>query len=110
MLSNSVTLKDTIYFTTYRPVDSANRSGCEADTGSAMLYMIRPDLQEERVIEPMELKQSGIAAEGVLITTVNNEGENDGKREEFLLIGAEAIKLDDSGNPFRRTYWREIMQ
>lgn len=110
VLSNSVTLKDTIYFTTYRPVDSANRSGCEADTGSATLYMIRPDLQAERVIESMALKQSGIVAEGVLITTVNNEGENDGKREEFLLIGAEAIKLDDSGNPFRRTYWREIMQ
>lgn len=110
VLSNAVTLKDTIYFTTYRPVDSANRSGCEADTGSATLYMIRPDTLQERVIEPLALKQSGIVAEGVLITTVNNEGDNEGKREEFLLIGAEAIKLDDSGNPFRRTYWREIMQ
>ena len=108
VLSNSVTLKDTIYFTTYRPVDAASRSGCEADTGRSILYKITPDLETERKIESAPLKQAGIVSEGVLITTVNNEGDNEGKKEEFLLIGAEAIKLDESGNPFRKTYWREM--
>ena len=108
VLSNSVTLKDTIYFTTYRPVDAASRSGCEADTGRSILYTISPDYESERIIDPTPLKQAGIVSEGVLITTVNNEDGKEGEKEEFLLIGAEAIKLDDSGSPFRKTYWREI--
>ncbi len=108
VLSNSITLKDTIYFTTYRPVDAASRSGCEADTGRSILYTISPDYESERIIDPTPLKQAGIVSEGVLITTVNNEDGKEGEKEEFLLIGAEAIKLDDSGSPFRKTYWREI--
>ncbi len=110
VLSNAVTLRDTIYFSTYSPVDAANRSGCDADTGVARTYTIKPvnnpeDL--ERVIESKTLSQSGIVSEPVLIRSNPDPEKPDEEAKEGLLIGAELILLDDDTPPVKRTYWRE---
>ncbi len=110
VLSNSVTLADTIYFTTYQPVDPASRSGCEADTGKAKLYKIKPTYEDRRTIEQKELIQPGIVSEGVVITTNPDPDDIDGKKKQVLLIGAETEAIDFTGNPLRKTYWREQEQ
>ncbi|MBE0482664.1 MAG: hypothetical protein IBX52_04100 [Bacterioplanes sp.] len=110
VLSNSVTIRDTIYFSTYRPNDKTTRSGCDADTGIARTYTIKPvtdpnDL--ERVIDSKTLRQSGIVSEPVLVRTNPDPDNPDSKREEGILIGAELVIIEDSEPPVKRTYWRE---
>lgn len=110
VLSNAVTLRDTIYFSTYSPVDAATRSGCDADTGVARTYTIKPvtdpnDL--ERVIDSKTLRQSGIVSEPVLVRTNPDPDNPDSTREEGILIGAELVIIEDNEPPVKRTYWRE---
>jgi len=109
VLSNSVTLADTIYFTTYQPVDPASRSGCEADTGKAKLYKIKPTYEDRRTIEQKDLVQPGIVSEPVVIKPPLKE-DGDGDPSLSLLIGAEIEKIELLGNPLRKTYWREQEQ
>jgi len=109
VLSNSVTLADTIYFTTYQPVDPASRSGCEADTGKAKLYKIKPTYEDRRTIEQKDLVQPGIVSEPVVIKPPLKE-DGDGDSSMSLLIGAEIEKIKLLGNPLRKTYWREQEQ
>lgn len=109
VLSNSVTLSDTIYFTTYQPIDPASRSGCEADTGKAKLYKIKPTYEDRRTIEHKELVQPGIVSEPVVIKPPLKE-DGDGDSSLSILIGAEIEKIELLGNPLRKTYWREQEQ
>ncbi len=110
VLSNSVTLADTIYFTTYQPIDPASRSGCEADAGKAKLYKIKPTYEDRRTIEQKELVQPGIVSGGVVITTNPDPDDVDGKKKQVLLIGAETEEIKFTGHPLRKTYWREQEQ
>lgn len=110
VLSNSVTLRDTIYFSTYRPVDAATRSGCEADTGMARTYTIKPALNPndlERTIESKSIPPMGIPPDPVFVRTNPDPANPDSTREEGILIGAELILLNDDTSPVKRTYWRE---
>lgn len=109
VLTTSITVADTIYFTTYSPVDTSKRSGCEPDAGDARLYMIKPELDPEateRTIETTDLEQSGIAPSPVIVFPPQTGDEDDERK--LILIGGEGINVTGSDRALYKTYWREL--
>lgn len=92
VLSNSITVANNIFFTTYRPVNSTSAANCDADTGSTRLYQIKPievlapgDDPIERNLGITDLKQGGIPPNPVVLfppTPVPQDDDDDDDDDE----------------------------
>lgn len=118
-LSNSVTLNNTIYFTTYRPSDGTSKSGCEPDIGDGRLYALQliydydqtPSLVYTDVDTPGPLTEPmpyfkdkpqlllPMTLDNPEWVSVGEEGEGDGD---------EAVDPLENLPSITRSYWREL--
>lgn len=112
VLGESLTLENTVFFTTFTPGETANE--CSAGTGINRLYAIssfdgspRIDLDRPGELEPLTIRDRfRELRSGVPVITINRIfGEN---RETMICVGPECLDGATLGlgrSPIRRTYW-----
>jgi len=110
VLSSSLTLDNTIYFTSFRPSTGVAVSSCTSDTGQSRLYRIsmKPGNNSEGAVE--DIKIPGIPPNPVLIIP-KKEKNPDGTTKEpnpKLLISTQIFDTEDPKFPLKKTYWREL--
>lgn len=107
VLSSSLTLNNTIYFTSFRPSDGTLSSSCTSDTGQSRLYQINLKPGDSTQVKVQDLNVPGIPPKPVLI--VPKPPKDGGEHEDpKLLISTELIDTEGSRYPLKKTYWREL--
>jgi type IV pilus assembly protein PilY1 len=117
VLSNSITVANNVFFTTYRPLDAASSANCDADTGSTRLYQIVPTYDDDsRSIDITDLAQGGIPPNPVILfppSPTDEPGDEPGDEgvpssKSVTVVGAEVIENDFSiADQLSKTYWLE---
>jgi type IV pilus assembly protein PilY1 len=112
VLGESLTLENTVFFTSFTPGETANE--CSAGTGLNRLYAISSldgspliDLDRPEETEPLTIRDRfRDLRSGIPVITINRVfGEN---RETMICVGPECLGGDElglRGSPIRRTYW-----
>lgn len=121
VLSSSLTLNNTIYFTSFRPSTGSLSSSCTSDTGQSRLYQINlntfldrdgnvdnsTDNNTQSTVD--ELNIPGIPPKPVLIIPKGDpESGDDTHKDPKLLISTQIIDTSGSKFPLKKTYWREL--
>ena len=122
-LSDSITVSGYSYFTTYRPSDSTQQTGCEPDIGDARVYALKAGYYQadednnpvkiEPTLVAVDLEQPGIPPSPVLIieqAVSDDSPESSGNacpNGQVITIGAETICTEDGSATLYRNYWRE---
>lgn len=112
VLGESLTLENTVFFTSFTPGETANE--CSAGIGTNRLYAIssfdgRPRTNFDRSIEDGPLTVSDRSRElrsGIPVITINRIRSDDG--ETRICVGPQCLDGDEFGigqNVVRRTYW-----
>jgi type IV pilus assembly protein PilY1 len=118
VLGESLTLANTVFFTSFTPDDAANE--CSAGTGLNRLYAIssfdgspRADLDRPGEIQPLTISDRfRELRSGIPVMTINRVVGEDKKTR--ICVGPECLPADElglsdsgsgSGSPIRRTYW-----
>ena len=110
VLSDSLTLDNTIYFTTFRPSTGTMSSSCAADTGQSRLYKLslKPGVSSLAV---EDLNIPGIAPKPVVIMPkAPKDGDDEVDTSPKLLISTQIVDTENSEYPLKKTYWRELKQ
>src|SRR5690554_4110869 len=110
VLSDSITLDNTIYFTTFRPSSGTMSSSCTADTGQSRLYKLslKPGVSSLSV---EDLNIPGIAPKPVvIIPKAPKDGDDEVDTSPKLLISTQIVDTENSEYPLKKTYWRELKQ
>lgn len=109
VLSSSLTLNNTIYFTSFRPSDSPLTASCSNDTGQSRLYQLNlmPGINSQ--ISVQDIAVSGIPPKPVLILPKADADTNGGThRTPKLLISTQVFDTIKPKSPLKKTYWREL--
>lgn len=109
VLSSSITLNNTIYFTSFRPSDGVAANSCSSDTGSSRLYRIslREGGDSEGAVEEIEIP--GIAPRPVVVLpNIDPDCRDCDERNPQLLISTKIIDVEDGRFPLKKTFWREM--
>jgi type IV pilus assembly protein PilY1 len=113
VLGESLTLENTVFFTSFTPGDAANE--CSAGTGLNRLYAIssldgspRIDQDRPEETEPLTIRDRfRELRSGIPVITINRVFGED--RETMICVGPECLEGDQFGigrrPPIRRTYW-----
>src|SRR5690554_4793589 len=110
VLSDSITLDNTIYFTTFRPSSGTMSSSCAADTGQSRLYKLslKPGVSSLAV---EDINIPGIAPKPVvLMPKAPEDGDDEVDTSPKLLISTQIFDTENSEFPLKKTYWRELKQ
>src|SRR5690554_3281424 len=110
VLSDSITLDNTIYFTTFRPSSGTMSSSCTADTGQSRLYKLslKPGVSSLAV---EDINIPGIAPKPVvLMPKAPKDGDDEVDTSPKLLISTQIFDTENSEFPLKKTYWRELKQ
>src|SRR5690554_2405211 len=110
VLSDSLTLDNTIYFTTFRPSSGTMSSSCAADTGQSRLYKLslKPGVSSLAV---EDINIPGIAPKPVvLMPKAPEDGDDEVDTSPKLLISTQIFDTENSEFPLKKTYWRELKQ
>src|SRR5690554_978631 len=110
VLSDSLTLDNTIYFTTFRPSSGTMSSSCAADTGQSRLYKLslKPGVSSLAV---EDINIPGIAPKPVvLMPKAPKDGDDEVDTSPKLLISTQIFDTENSEFPLKKTYWRELKQ
>jgi type IV pilus assembly protein PilY1 len=113
VLGESLTLENTVFFTSFTPGETANE--CSAGTGINRLYAIssfdgspRVDLDRPEELEPLTIRDRfRELRSGIPVITINRVFGED--HEALICVGPECLAGDELGlgrsSPIRRTYW-----
>jgi len=108
-LSSSITLDNTIYFTTFRPSDGTSSNSCSADLGSSRLYRIKLSAGRSSIVKNEDIDIPGIPPKPVIITGDNSSDDSDtGLSDPKILISTKIFDTEGSKYPLKKTFWREL--
>lgn len=113
VLSSSITINNTIYFTSFRPSDGTSSNSCTADLGNSRLYRITLKSGDQSLITEEDIQVPGIAPQGVVIRKTATEDDEGGIGEgddAKLLISTQVIDIENPEYPLKKTFWREMEQ
>jgi type IV pilus assembly protein PilY1 len=113
VLGESLTLENTVFFTSFTPGETANE--CSAGTGLNRLYAIRSldgspriDLDRSAELEPLTTSDRfRELRSGIPVMTINRVAGED--KKTGICVGPECLEGEELGigrrSPIRRTYW-----
>ncbi|ASP38922.1 hypothetical protein CHH28_09610 [Bacterioplanes sanyensis] len=111
VLSNTLTVSDTIYATTFRPSSGSIEAGCQPDLGQSRLIILKPNLSltPEDGMKPeedsIENVGSTIPPEPKLVFPPDKpDGTNEGPK---VVVGLNVFDVEGGLNILQRTFWRE---
>lgn len=124
ILSDSITVNSTVYFTSYRPEDTSSSTlSCSGNAGDTRLYKValnigkkKTDTTEDVVVSYTDMKQSGIPASPVLVFPPSDDGtsgtpplpgEDACQSKKAILVGSESISMDACVS-LNKNYWHEL--
>lgn len=128
VLSSSITVNNTIYFTSFRPSTGIPANSCVADTGNSRLYRISLRFRassgddEGDGNDPYNRGSTttfdDIVVPGIAPTPIpkivkkedcSNGACDNGNTETVLIVGTKVIDdLDDPEFNLKKTYWKEL--
>lgn len=110
VLSNTLTVNNVVYVSTFRPSPDSANNGCYPDPGKARLITIAPitsPTSSEREIRMIELKQSGIPPKPVLLFPPGSANGSAGQSKPVIAVGMETLPTTLDFYALDRVYWRE---
>lgn len=113
VLSNSLTVNNVVYITTFRPARDGSSNDCKPDSGKARMIMLAPatsPTSSERSVQTLDLKQSGIPPKPVLLFPPTDPNQSESQAQPVIAVGMEIMPLALDFYAMERIYWRNIIQ